>query len=101
MDKEKLIPANELCQHYGIELSFISSLNQSGLLQITTIEERGYIQVEQLKDLEKIIHFYYDMDINLEGIETITYLLDRISNMQEELSNLRNRLRYYEMDDQV
>ena len=26
----------------------------------------------QLQQLEKIVRFYYDLDINLEGIETIT-----------------------------
>ncbi len=98
MENERLIPASELSRHYGIELSFISSLNESGLLQITTIEERGYIQEEQLKDLEKIIHFYYDMDINLEGIETITYLLEKINKMQDELQNLRNKLQYFDAE---
>ena len=96
---EKLIPANELCERYGIEFSFIASLSQSGLLEITTIEERGYIQEEQLRDLEKIIHFHYDMDINIEGIETITYLLEKINNMQHELQNLRNRLRYFDAEE--
>ena len=99
MTMEKLIPANELCEYYGIEFSFIASLNQSGLLEITTIEEKGYIQEDQLKNLEKIIHFYYDMDINIEGIETITYLLEKINNMQDELNNLRNKLHYFEADE--
>jgi hypothetical protein len=36
------------------------------------------------------------MDINLEGIETITYLLERMQGMQQQIVQLKNRLRMYE-----
>ena len=96
MYKENLIPANEFCANHNIEISFISSLQQYGLIEITTIRETGYIHESQLQELEKIVRLYYELDINLEGIETITYLLKRINNMQDEITTLRNRLRLYE-----
>ena len=39
---------------------------------------------------------YYEMDINMEGIETISYLLSRMHGMQEEIIQLHNRLQVYE-----
>ena len=96
MYKENLIPANEFCANHNIEISFIRSLQQNGLIEITTISETGYIHESQLQELEKIVRLYYELDINLEGIETITYLLKRINNMQDEITTLRNRLRLYE-----
>jgi hypothetical protein len=42
--------------------------------------------------LEKFVRLHYDLDINLEGIETINYLLERIEEMQKEIVNLRNKL---------
>ena len=96
MYKENLIPANEFCANHNIEISFIRSLQQNGLIEITTISETGYIHESQLQELEKIVRLYYELDINLEGIETITYLLKRINNMQDEITSLRNRLRLYE-----
>jgi len=96
MQTENLIPVSEFCIHHDIEVSFINSLQQSGLIEITTIDETKFIDTVHLKQLEKIITFYYDLDINLEGIETINYLLQRLTLMQDEIIKLKNKLRLYE-----
>jgi chaperone modulatory protein CbpM len=96
MNKINLIPANEFCASHNIEISFIDSLQDAGLIEITTIKETEYIQVDQLHELEKIVRLYYELDINLEGIETVNHLLQRINNMQDEIILLKNRLRLYE-----
>ncbi len=96
---ENLIPADEFCANHNIEISFIRSLQENGLIEIMTIEEKGYIQSSQLQELEKIVRLYYELDINLEGIETINHLLQRINNMQDEITALRNRLRLYETNE--
>jgi PleD family two-component response regulator len=36
------------------------------------------------------------MDINVEGIEAVSHLLERIQRLQDELTGLKNRLRLYE-----
>jgi hypothetical protein len=99
MQKENLIAIDVFCANHNIEISFISSLQETGLIEITTIKETKFIDIDQLKNLEKIVRFYYDLDINLEGIETITHLLLRINSMQEEIIALRNRLRLYEINE--
>ena len=95
MQTEYLISIDEFCANHNIEISFISSLQQTGLIEITTIKETGFIDASQLQQLERFIHFYYELDINLEGIETITYLLQRVNSLQDEIIALRNRLRLY------
>ena len=96
---KNLILADEFCANHNIEVSFIRSLQENGLIEIMTIEEKGYIQSGQLQELEKIVHLYYELDINLEGIETINHLLQRINHMQDEITALRNRLRLYETNE--
>ena len=96
MQTEYLIAVDEFCACHKIEVSFIRSLQQNGLIEITAIEESNFINAEQLRQLEKILRFYFELDINLEGIETINHLLQRISAMQNEINSLRNRLRLYE-----
>jgi hypothetical protein len=68
-------------------------------MEITTIEETEYIHVSRLQELERIVRLYYEMDINLEGIETIIHLLQQINSMQDEIISLRNRLRIYEANE--
>ena len=96
MDTENLIALDEFCARHEIEISFITSLQETGLIQTTRIEESGFIDAGQLYNLERMIRFHYELDINLEGIETITHLLQRISAMQDEVTGLKNRLGFYE-----
>jgi len=98
MQKEEMIPAEEFCIHHNIETSFIYSLKESGLLEVTTIEEKTFVPVNQLSHLEKLVRLYYDLDINLEGVETITYLLQRMHEMQQKIVQLSNRLSRYESE---
>jgi chaperone modulatory protein CbpM len=99
MRKEILIPADEFCACHNIEISFITSLNEAGLIEISSIEDSYYIRESQLLALEKIVRLYCELDINLEGIDTITHLLERIISMQDELIYLRNKLRLYEENE--
>ena len=96
MNRGNMIPANEFCTSHNIEITFINSLQEAGLIEITTISETEYIHESQLNELEKIVRLYYEMDINLEGIETVIHLLHRINDMQGEITLLKNRLRLYE-----
>ncbi|MCX6271166.1 MAG: MerR family transcriptional regulator [Bacteroidetes bacterium] len=96
---KNLIPVNEFCTHHNIGISFIHSLQETGLIEIKTVEESVYIHKSRLPELERIVRLYFELDINLEGIETINYLLKQIFIMQDEITMLRNRLRLYESTD--
>jgi hypothetical protein len=96
MHTDNLIALEEFCANHDIEISFISSLQQTGLIEITNIQDAVFIEADKLTELEKIVRFHYDLDINLEGIETITFLLHRITSLQDEIMILKNRLRLYE-----
>lgn len=98
METAYLISLEEFCASHDIEISFITSLKESGLIEITTIDEAVFIEADRLQQLEKFVRLYYELDINLEGIETINYLLQRISSMQDEITTLRNKLRIYETE---
>ncbi len=98
MPTEEMIIVNEFCIHHNIEFSFVNALKESGLVEFTSIEEKICVPESQLPHLEKLVRLYYEMDINLEGIETITYLLSRMNEMQQKIVELDNRLRIYEND---
>ncbi len=92
MQTAYLVAVEEFCASHNIEISFISSLQQNGLIEITNIEQTGFIDAGQLPQVEKFIRFYYELDINIEGIATISHMLERIRSMQEEIISLQNRL---------
>lgn len=98
MEIEDLIPVQEVVTHHHIEVTFLDSLHEFGLIEITTVNETRFVLKEQMSELEKMIRLHYELDINLEGIEAISYLLQRVNSLQEELTAAKNRLRVYEAE---
>ncbi|HET8886596.1 MAG TPA: chaperone modulator CbpM [Salinimicrobium sp.] len=97
MDRDRFITITEICACYEVEDSFIYSLNEYGLLEIQQLEETEVIEKERIRDLEKMMRLYYELKINLEGIDVISHMLERISNLQDEVKMLQNKLnRYHE-----
>ena len=96
MESNELIPVYSFCVNHKIELSFIESLQQYWLVEITTIEEQTYLKESQLSEVEKFVRLHYDLDINIEGIEAIGHLLEKIKDMQFRNIQLLNRLSLYE-----
>ena len=98
METDYMNAIDEFCASHNIEISFIASLKESGLISISTIKDADFIDADQLRQLEKFVRLYYELDINLEGIETINYLLQRIGSLQDEITSLKNKLRIYETE---
>ncbi len=96
MKTEDMISANEFCIHHNIELAFIRSLSESGLIELIIIEEEIFLPINELSQLEKWVMLHVEMDINIEGIETIHHLLQRINTMQQQIVQLNNRLQVHE-----
>ena len=98
MQTEEMIILKEFCVHHNIDITFIHALKNSGLIELIVVEDKLVITQSQLAHLEKLVRLFYEMDINLEGIETITYLLSRMNDMQQQIMQLNNRLSMYEND---
>lgn len=96
-----LVIVSEYCQKCHIDPSFIGLLQEGGLIDTPCVEEgERYLFASQLRDVERYARLYYDLSINIEGIEAIHHLLDRMNGLREEVRTLRSRLRLYEPWDQ-
>ena len=96
MEPEKYISITELCTYYSVENSFIYSLKDIGLVEIIIFDEEEVIPEDQVKDFEKMLRLHHDLDINLEGLDAIHPLLNRIGDLQEEVKQLKNKLSRWE-----
>jgi hypothetical protein len=95
MKTAELIAANDFCVYHNVEYTFITSLHEAGLVEITIINETTFIPQTELQKLEKLISLH-ELDINIAGIEAISHLLERVEKLQEDMKYLKNRLRLYE-----
>jgi chaperone modulatory protein CbpM len=96
MNIENLIPIPILCNHYQVEITFFNNLNEMGLIEIETIEENQFIHSDAVFEIEKIMRMHQELDVNIEGIDVVFNLLQKIDALQNELLSVKNRLRLYE-----
>ena len=90
--QNELIIVSEYCDKCHIEPSFIEMLQEIGLIDIWTEGGERCLQFAQLPDVERYSRMYYDLSINMEGIDAIHHLLERMESMRREISSLRNQL---------
>lgn len=92
MENDQFIALPDLCNYYEMEMSFFSDLSEYGLIEMHIIEETHYLHKDHIVDLEKIIRLRDELDLNLEGIDTVFNLLQKIDHLNSELNLLKNRL---------
>lgn len=98
MTTQNLILIEKLCTHYGVELSFIKDLSNVGLIEIVVLDQTQFIYQDKLSDLEKMIRLYDELELNLEGVDIVFNLLQKVETLQSQLNAVNNRLRLYEND---
>ena len=93
--QNQLITVEAYCTYHHAEPEFIEALERGGLLTITILDNNRFIDYEQLQRLESYTSWYYDMEINVPGIDAINNLLDKVKQMQQEIETLKQQLAVY------
>jgi len=86
---------SECLRIYEVEESFIESLQDIGLIHVVAEEEERFIEYDDLSDLEQFIRWHYEMDINVEGIDALHHMLERMRSLHSEIAQLRHELQFY------
>ena len=98
MEQTDIIVLDEFCASHQVEISFVRSLEEYGLVQTIIVNEALCVPGNELSKLEQIVRLHQELNINSEGIDVIINLLQRIESMQKEINGLRNKLNFYEED---
>ncbi len=89
----ELIIIREYCIQSRIEPDFIVQLENEGLIEVAIVDNERYLHISQLRDVEQYARWHYDLSINVEGIDVIRNLLDRMHDMRTEIAQLKSQLR--------
>lgn len=95
-NKVDTISITRLCTHYQADTQFFEALEQFGLITLIRQESTASIPVDRIREVEKWIHLHYDLNINMEGLDAIANLLEKVAVLQAELSEARRRISYLE-----
>jgi hypothetical protein len=96
MERSDMIVLDEFCASHHVEISFVRSLEEHGLIETIILNETQCVSGNELSKLEQLIRLHQELNINPEGIDAISNLLKRIENMQNEITELKNKLDFYE-----
>ena len=64
---------------------------QTDLIIINDFCDRCHVDPSFIMELD----LYYDLSINIAGIDAIHHMLERIELLQQEVRSLRNELEFY------
>ena len=81
MSKEK-ITYRECVQIYQVEEVFLDALHSSGLIEVVIEEEDRYIEYDYLQEIEQYVRWYYELEINIEGIEALHHMLQQVRDLE-------------------
>lgn len=63
------------------------------------VHEEPCVRCSELARIERLSRMHYELEINLEGLEAISHLLERMDAVQQDLRAIRERLHLYEDDE--
>jgi chaperone modulatory protein CbpM len=96
MRTENLITVNDFCVYHNVEYTFIDYLADAGLVKVTTVNKTSCIPLDEIQKLERLVRLHNELEINEPGLATINNLLQKLEDMEQEMSVLRSRLSIYE-----
>lgn len=88
----KRISREQLVKIYNIEITFFDELVDNGLLNVETENDTRYLIYEDLQVFEKFANWYYDLEINLPGLEVIHNMLQKMDDLNQKNRELMNKL---------
>lgn len=96
MRTENLITVNDFCVYHNVEYTFVDYLADAGLVKVITVNKTRSISLDEIQKLERLVRLHNELEINEPGIATINNLLQKLEDMEQEMSVLRSKLRLYE-----
>ena len=78
------ISREELVKIYNVEITFFDSLEEAGLVSPVTENEIKYLLYDELPAFERFTNWYYDLEVNMPGLEIINHLLEKLERLQAE-----------------
>lgn len=86
----------EFCSAANIEEEFVLLLIGEELIDSEQEAGVSFLKTDQLAQIEQYARWYYDLEINLGGIDALRHLLSRVQRLQSKVQELETKLGFYE-----
>ncbi|MEO7175315.1 MAG: chaperone modulator CbpM [Saprospiraceae bacterium] len=96
MANKAMILVETLSIHYQVEPKYFRALAAEGIIEIHQFEQADYIDEDKIRHLERILRLQKDLNLDIDSVDIIFTLLNRIEGLNAELNSLRNKIEFYE-----
>lgn len=96
MKEESYILIQHYCETTSVDPEFIEQLFEYGLIQHLEHGDAPAIHQEELPTIERMVRLHYDLEINLEGLQVIAHMREKMIQMQKQMMDLERKLKRFE-----
>lgn len=92
METHQLIKFEDVCLHHNLDNGFITQIKEFEIIKFIIKDNILFIAITDMPVIERVIRLHYDLNINMEGIEVIQQMRNRIESLQKTVQQLQNQL---------
>jgi hypothetical protein len=92
MDERKYLSIEQICHSYQVSPSLLVAMEEYELIEIEYTNDEGYLGMEELAKLERLLRLNQDLDINVAGLCVVHELLEERKTLREELNRLKRQM---------
>ena len=96
MSTENFILINHYCEQTKTPIDFIFSLQEYGFIETREIENKVYVEPHTIVEIERVGRLQNELGINLEGIDALFHMMQKVDQLESQLRYLKERLKIYE-----
>ena len=96
MEREEFILVSHYCEQTSTPLDFIDTLCDYGFIEVQLFENETYVAPTTIVEIERVNRLHHELGINLEGIDALNHMIEKVIRLERELKGLRERLGIYE-----
>ena len=96
MEKTKYIQVTTYCKKTNIDSGFVTTLEEYGLIKTKTMKSEVCIAEEDITEVERMFRLHKELGVNLEGIDVINHLVNRLKAVEAELKSAKKIVSLYE-----
>lgn len=96
MRTENFILVKHYCEQTQTPVDFIYSLQDYGFIEVREIENKVYVEPHAIVEIERVSRIQNELGINLEGIDALFHMLQKVDHLESQLRYLKERLKIYE-----
>ena len=95
MLNNEFVQAELFCNTYSINFALVESWQKMGLVHLIELENKQHIPLDQIQKLEQLLRLHLDLDIQLQDVDIVYNLIEKLKTLQSENLMLKQQLNLY------